>query len=183
MDVFTSIVQVIIRHEGGDKYTNRTNDLGGPTKYGVTMDTLQRYYGRRKKVVVQTVRDLDEQTAHDVYRKLFWDYLGLDNIKSDRLKLVIFDQAVNRGPGTVAAQIQELYNLTESNKLKVDGRFGPKTWDALNNMANETLFLQRLFELCEQKYKRIVSNNPGQRVHLKGWLNRVNSLRRETMLS
>ena len=91
----------------------------------------------------------------------------------DRLKIKLFDTAVNAGHARAYKILQEaLSDLDPEAKLVVDGRIGPKTMAALCglslSMLMETYALrQALF------YQGIVARKPSQEKFLKGWLRRA----------
>jgi lysozyme family protein len=62
--------------------------------------------------------------------------------------------------------------------VTVDGKLGRQTLIATKTLDPHKLAL-RLCDRREEKYYAIVRANPTQRKFLKGWLNRLNDLRRE----
>lgn len=59
-----ALLDDILRREGG--YVDDPNDLGGATKYGVTLQTLAAYRG--KPTTKDDVRELTEDEARAIYR-------------------------------------------------------------------------------------------------------------------
>lgn len=102
----------------------------------------------------------------------------LDDEPSDAIALLIFDSAVNHGIGGAASLVQK--TLDEMGyKLDIDGKIGPKTLAALHD-ANPDKFVSTFLSVRERYYRRIVQNNPSQNRFLRGWLNRINSLKTAT---
>ena len=163
MDNFESALKVVLNHEGG--FTNDPMDPGGPTNLGLTMRDWLSYYGTHG--TIDDIKALTPRTAAPIYKKLYWDAMGLDNIKSYPLALVIFDQGVLSGIYFALGQIQILAGV------KVDHKMGTLTIDAIERIDNKKLTLQFL-RACMQHYIRI-----GQPRFLEGWLNRIFSLIQE----
>ena len=140
---FARSLQLVLVHEGG--YVDHPSDPGGPTNKGVTLDVFQRFYGSSK-----TKNDLkaitDAQLEH-IYKAGYWDKSQCDALP-DGVDYVVFDQAVNSGPGRSAKWLQAAIGAT------VDGAIGPQTIAAtgqrpraevINAMCDARLaFLQRL---------------------------------------
>lgn len=148
--------------EGG--YTNDKNDKGGKTKYGI-IEEEARTFG-----YVGNMRDLTLDFAKNIYDKKYYHGNRLNEVKDERVALSICDWVVNSGKwGTKKAQttLNELgYNLV------VDGIFGKKTLEALNEV-NPNEFLELYHKNQRKFYNNIVKYNPTQKVFLQGWLNRV----------
>jgi lysozyme family protein len=154
----------LLRNEGG--YVDHPLDKGGPTKFGITIETARRhgYMGPMK--------DLDLKTAKDIYRKEYWKFEG---IKSKRVAVKMFDMAVQFGPQRMIRWVQkELADTPDGfdKPLKPDGIIGPKTLEIIN-MVPEEAMLSILGQLCENKYRAIVEKDPTQNVFLTGWLFRA----------
>src|SRR6185436_6184758 len=85
-------------------YSNHPLDSGGPTMYGITLESWAAYIN--KPVRIEDIKAITEQTAKPFYRDLFWYPLRLDLVNNPTLRYLIFDQAVNRGPVAIVKQIQ-----------------------------------------------------------------------------
>ncbi|MFZ8854170.1 MAG: putative peptidoglycan-binding domain-containing protein [Armatimonadota bacterium] len=96
------------------------------------------------------------------------------------LALALFDTAVNMGVGTAIKLLQRAINdlLPTDKWVTVDGKLGRQTLIATKTLDPYKLTL-RLCDRREERYYAIVRANPTQRKFLKGWLNRLNDLRRE----
>ena len=60
-------ITLTIEREGGAAYTNRGDDRGGPTKYGITQGMLARARGH--EVAAADVEALTEAEARTIYRE------------------------------------------------------------------------------------------------------------------
>jgi len=148
-------------------YSNNPFDSGGPTKYGITQDTLSSYRG--KPCYEADVKNLSLNEAKMIYRARYWNTLNLDDINNNDLATVIFEQAVNRGAVTAAKQIQNLCGVKE------DGMIGPKSIESIN--LKPPLGLAFKFICASQEsYCRIVQKNPTQAVFITGWIKRTHKL-------
>lgn len=153
-------------------YSNNPDDAGGATKYGITMQMWAAYVRRAVRAV--DVMAIAEIEAKSFYRDLFWDHLRCEEIENDSLRYAVFDQAVNRGPGTVIRQMQRVLNDDFGAKLKEDGLFGDETLNVLNLKASE--FLIPFIFSCQIAYCRLVQKRPSQLAFLTGWMSRTQSL-------
>ena len=113
---FPKSLEHVLIHEGG--YVDHPSDPGGPTNKGITLRVFQRTYGKD-----YTREDLkaitDEQVSH-IYFTEYWRACRCDDLP-DGIDYVVFDQAVNSGPGRSARWLQATADVT------VDGRIGPQS--------------------------------------------------------
>lgn len=165
---FNQSLKVVLSHEGG--YVNHPSDRGGPTNMGITLPAVEEYLGQ--PVSVKYIQALTPTLAGAIYRKLFWDRLGLDHIQDEKLATALFDLAVLGGLPTMVRNIQKVLGIA------VDGKMGPHTALSMQSEAslNSDQFLSKILQIYATHFEAIVANNPGQREFLVGWLNRVRSL-------
>ena len=106
-------------------FSDHAWDPGGATKYGIT-EAVARRHGHE-------VRDLTVEQAKEIYRKDYWNSLGLDEIAeaSWRVAMEIFDTAVNSGTARATRIAQEALVTIFDKKLSIDGKMGPVTRGAL----------------------------------------------------
>lgn len=172
--VFKMIWDVIDR-EGG--YVDHPRDRGGPTKYGITIDTLSAYLGRRATIV--EVQELGQQKAGEIYEREYFYKPRIYRLPL-RLHEFVFDSAVQHGQKQAVIFAQKVCNfiLSDKEELGVDGIIGPKT-EAAANTAFAVLgdrMVHALFKMRREFYVNIVKNNESQRVFFPGWLNRLKKL-------
>lgn len=174
--------------EGGE--SDHPDDGGGLTKYGVSLkflgglsgtqsnrDVLERM-GIRLPITRQVIYDLTRDQAASLFRWQFWDKLKLSLIPL-RPAVVLYDAAVNSGPAQSVKLAQRGYNscVTYGQPLMVDGIMGPATRAAMQ-LADTDKCLSAMLDAREKFFQTIVANNPSQQVFLRGWINRVDDLRR-----
>ena len=174
--------------EGGE--SDHPDDGGGLTKYGVSLkflgglsgtqsnrDVLERM-GIRLPITRQVIYDLTRDQAASLFRWQFWDKLRLSLIPL-RPAVVLYDAAVNSGPAQSVKLAQRGYNrcVAYGQPLVVDGIMGPATRAAMQ-LADTDKALTAMLDAREKFFQTIVANNPSQQVFLRGWINRVDDLRR-----
>lgn len=165
---FEYCLKHILKTEKG--FVNHPDDRGGPTNLGITMGTLAKWRGR--PVTVDEVRDLDPKEAAEIYRTEYWDPLRLDEVISPKIRLILFDQAVNRGPHAVAKMTQAVLNEKYGQQLAIDGIIGARTLMAINSFAGAQL-ARKLIQASQTHYVQVAKNDPRQLVFLQGWMNRT----------
>jgi len=156
----------------GTHYTNHPMDKGGPTKFGITLSRL-RLWRNNKRLGPASVKTLSRDEAAEIYKSMYWDRWRLDEVKSERIALVMFDQCVNWGPGKrTSKRVQKSLNKMGIKKLVVDGDIGPKTLRALNSVNDKAFVLSYMFD-AQDYYCDLVYRKRTQIVFLKGWINRT----------
>jgi hypothetical protein len=164
-DRFEKCFQLVIDHEG-TKYTDHPADKGGPTKYGITLDTL------RVTLPSATAHDVEHLTlgqAKIIYKQRYYEQVRGDELPSDKIALVMFDMGVLRGTGRIIRDMQKIVNTA------VDGKFGPMTMAALERTP-EVVVVRELLQTVQLHFVNIALDNPSQMVFLRGWMNRSHSL-------
>lgn len=162
----------LLQLEGG--YSNHPNDKGGETNLGITdkldgkADGLVDVNGDGKGDV--KIKELRKDQAKLIYKRLFWNPLKADEIKSQSVAEILFDFAVNSGVGTAARAIQKIVGVAQ------DGDIGPKTLAEINKKDAKQLF-EEIKTFRKQFYARIIVANPKLKTFEKGWNNRINSFK------
>ncbi len=153
------------RWEGG--YTNDPDDPGGATNFGVTQGTYDAYR-TRMGLPAAPVLNIEYNEIADIYRE-YWQAAHCDQVGDD-VALVLFDSAFNLGP------VQAVKLLQIAAGVEADGKFGPLTYDAVNETGPRELSLT-VIEKREQFYRDLVARKPERSKFLRGWLNRTEDLR------
>lgn len=160
----------VLRWEGG--FSDHPNDPGGATNKGVTQAVYDKWRLKKKKKK-QTVRLISDSEVESIYEEEYWKKAKCDRLtRHFDLPLVHFDTAVNMGP-TRAAKI-----LQETVGVKRDGIIGDKTLAAVDKISRKDV-ISGYCDIRERVYRSIAKNRPKLKVFLRGWLNRLNSLRAE----
>jgi len=168
---FEAALPFVLRWEGG--FVDHPADPGGRTNRGVTQRTYDTWRARQG-LAGRDVQLIDDAEVHAVYESGYWTPPRC-NLLDPPLDLVHLDTAVNMGPGRAVRFLQQALDCG------VDGDFGPATLRALSACRPGDA-LARYCDIREQFYRQLVERKPDLSVFLKGWMNRLNSLRREVGL-
>ena len=184
LPAFEAALKHTLAFEGG--YVNDPKDSGGETFRGVSRRSFPGWFGwklidQAKADGLKSADAINQRFAgnaqmaelvSDLYFLSFWRAFNrLEGF--ERLRVKLFDTAVNTGIGRSVKLLQESINLiTPPAELKVDGGFGPKTRAALEGL-DERNILFRYVSLQEAFYRGIVERKPSQQKYLNGWLKRA----------
>lgn len=120
---FARCIPIILAKEAG--YVDHPSDPGGATNRGITL-AYARSKGRLfdndgdGDVDKEDIKLITVGQATATYREWFWRDVAGDDLPAG-LDLVMFDYAVNSGPGRPIRALQTVLGL------EADGVFGPKT--------------------------------------------------------
>jgi lysozyme family protein len=165
---FEAALQFVLKWEGS-KFTNDPDDRGGATRFGVTQRVYDGFRQRRGQPL-QSVKFIAMDEVRAIYTRGYWAPVHGDRMPAP-LDLVLFDTGVLMGVGRAVRFLQEALGVA------ADGAVGPQTLAALQ-AARPDAVARKVMELREARLRRIVENNPSQGKFLRGWLNRLNDLRR-----
>jgi lysozyme family protein len=164
------MIDDVIRREGG--FVDHPLDRGGPTNFGITKATLSRHLGRPAST--DDVRRLSRTLARRIYRREYFEAPRIGQLPT-RIQPFLFDAAVNHGPARAIRFLQQVCNAADLGQLAVDGVCGPLT-RRIAAEADRVMGDWLLAALVEERrnfYLALVERDPGQRVFLEGWLNRL----------
>ena len=113
----------VLHHEGG--FVNHPLDPGGITNLGCTKATWEKWCGR--PVTEAEMRALSPADVSPLYKEKYWDKVKGDELPAG-VDYVVFDTAINSGPGRAAKLLQEAIGTTP------DGAIGPITLRAIAAM-------------------------------------------------
>lgn len=165
-----TVIDKTIAAEGGDQYTDRPNDRGGPTKFGVTLNTLKQV---TPDATANDVKNLTEDSAKDIYTDLYWKAGKIDSMPI-QVQDLVFDMNVNHGLHGSGIILQRALNSLGSD-VDVDGKIGNGTLNAMNDYDPKKL-RDAIISQRTKWVENIVKNDPSQQENLKGWKNRISSL-------
>lgn len=162
----------LFEREGG--YVDAPTDRGGPTNTGITLKTLRAagYNG--------DIKTLSEFVIKHIYKKYYWDKIGLDAVINQAVASILFDTAVNQGPAFAAKILQRSLNALNRNQLSwfdliLDGVAGPKTIARVNalNRTDTQHLIKLIFILRGARYVDITEKDNIQKINIRSWLNRM----------
>jgi lysozyme family protein len=154
---FQKALEAVLHHEGG--FVNHPDDPGGMTNLGVTKKVWEEWVGH--DVDEKTMRALTPAQVAPMYKAKYWDKIRGDALP-EGVDYVVFDAAVNSGPGRAAKWLQACVGVDP------DGGIGPKTLAAVAAFAPA--------ELADDYSKRRLSflmDLPHWGTFGKGWSRRV----------
>lgn len=156
-------------------FTNDPDDSGGPTKFGITLKTLSEWWGI--SVPVQLLQAMPEKIAQYIFWEKYWRPLNCERmVYSPALGIGVFDMGVLFGVTTSAKTLQKA--ITQCGEpLKIDGKIGPKTLDALNSFSESSILLNFHDLFCD-RIDDIIAKRPKDEKYRNGWKKRVEMLLR-----
>jgi len=104
MTTIDTILDEIIRREGG--YVNHQADRGGPTKFGITAQTLGAWRKLGRPATASEVQALTKDEARAIYRQQYITGPGLDVITHPGLLRLLVDSGVHSGPKRAVQWLQ-----------------------------------------------------------------------------
>jgi lysozyme family protein len=166
------LIDRLIQREGG--YVNHASDRGGPTNFGITQATLAAW--RERPVSAADVQAMGKDEAKAIYRDRYFTRPGFDGVQDPELQELVFDFAVNSGPGAAAKGLQTALKDMGLYQGAIDGGFGPQSQAALRACRNIPELYYRL--KCErfELFLRFIGRDPAQAVFATGWSNRMDEL-------
>jgi lysozyme family protein len=116
--------------------------------------------------------DLDKKVK-EFYKATFWNSIGADEIRDERVAHKIFDFYVNSGTTGMKIVQRCVNELLEYDRLKIDGVIGKVSREWINQIPGE--LLHDLIKERRRDYLEGLASRPGQNKFLKGWMRRVDS--------
>lgn len=152
---FNQAVTKTLQHEGG--FVDDPRDAGGKTNMGITQADLPDI----------DIKELTMTQAVAYYSAHYWKAL-YSQISSQAVGEKTFDMGVLFGVGTAVRILQLTLSTTQ------DGIFGVNTLAAVNQSDEVSLLKSYKTNLVTHAFN-VATQNPQDRVFLKGWTDRINS--------
>ena len=166
---FEECLARVLKHECG--YVNDPLDTGGRTNLGVTQRVWEEWVGH--PVSEADMRALTPQKIAPMYKMKYWNPSYCEKLPKG-LDYVVFDFAVNAGPGRSVKTLQQAIGVV------ADGVIGPRTMAAING-ANPKELISKFSDARTDFYQGIVARKPDQVRFIRGWLNRVEDSRKTAL--
>ena len=174
-------------HEGG--YSDRINDLGGPTNYGITQDSLDEYNNWNSPLKTgfnfsKDVEKLPQKQAKQIMDEMYYQRYNINKLQNLKLARNTFDTEVNQGTDAgkmLSRAMNEFYGYQKgaSPKYFYENQVVNDTLaNAVNKLTpEETVKVNDILaKLRMEKYFQSVDKNPIQNVNnINGWYNRAKS--------
>ena len=160
----------IKKWEGG--FANDPADRGGATNKGVTIATFEAYCKAKSlpRPNVERLKRMTDGEWLDILKTMFWDRWQADKIKSQKLANILVDWVWGSG----------VYGIKIPQRIlgvKQDGIVGDETLKALNAQDPDKLF-QAIYDARKKYLNDITISRPINKRFLRGWLNRLDDIRR-----
>lgn len=166
--------------------SNHPDDPGGLTVFGIAQRRHPKWEGWE---FIQTRGGWEKLTKDDqaylkqrarlFYRQRFWMPILAEQYPSQRLATIVYQAAVNCGPGIAVKWLQRSLNNRPGEPIKEDGKAGNHTLHKMFlSYTDNTLGLveSECIEAQRMHYHHLVDMDEDKRVFLKGWLNRISAL-------
>lgn len=170
---FRYAISVVLKHEGF--LSNDKNDIGGVTKYGISLRYLKAIgldINKDGKIDQQDIFSLTKDKAIDIYYKNWWMKFNYYLLDSYEISTKIFDLAINMGATEAHKLLQKSINNLSENKINVDGILGPSTIKLSNDLDQKELH-EEINNEAFYFYMDLVNLKPKLIKYLKGWLARA----------
>lgn len=166
---FEKIVDILIEQiEKGFVDRPTKEDPGGPTNYGITLDTLRAWRDdptlNRNALMV-----MPKSEAKEIYKVQYWDGVRGDDLPAG-LDWALFDFAVNSGVGRAILSLQEVLGV------KQDAIIGVKTMRAIKNYMGTVHKLIADLSEFRLNFMKGLSN---WKYNKNGWTRRVKKVMSE----
>ena len=143
----------LLGHEGD--FSDHPDDKGGATRFGVT-EAVAREVGYKGDM-----RELPLELAKRIYRAKYWDEVQADYLPAG-IRYVMFDAAVNSGPGQAVRWLQRAVGVAD------DGILGPRTMAAAGALSADAVRMKLLAQRL-----RFMSALPTWPSFGRGWARRI----------
>lgn len=180
--LIVAIIDDILKKEGS-AYTNHPLDRGGPTKYGITLQTLR---GVRPGAGPEHVKRLTENDARRIYYDLYVVRPGFVPVVAmlPLLGAKLVDAGVNVGVERAARWLQIALNAFNRSyrsppdypEVSVDGAIGPATLGSLHTFASlrgfsraERVLVRAVNVQQGVHYLSLGTKSPSQEAFMLGW--------------
>nr|WP_314094227.1 glycoside hydrolase family 108 protein [uncultured Shinella sp.] len=168
-ETLSTALELMFGHEGG--YVNSKTDRGGPTKYGVTHETLAAHLGVAS-VKAERVKGMTLAEATAIYQRSYWTQSGGDVLPVG-LDYAAFDFGVNSGPTRAVKALQTVLAAKGLYAGKIDGHIGEQTIAAVGAYPGGVRML--IVDYCAERMRflRSLGGTTGFSANGRGWTIRV----------
>ena len=174
-------------HEGG--LSNRKNDLGGLTNYGVRQDALNEYNNwhaplKKGSNFPTNVKDLTTKQAKQIMDEMYYQRYNINKLQNLKIARNTFDAEVNQGTDAgkmLSRSMNKFYKLKNNNSPQYfyeNHVLNDTLTKAVNNLSEEDTIKVNdiLTENRMERYFQSVDKYPFENVNnINGWYNRAKS--------
>lgn len=175
-----TIAEQIVAREGG--YVNDPDDPGGPTKFGVTLQTMRSLgldLDADGDVDARDVQLISQAQAISIFVAHYFDTPGIGRLPVP-LQPSVFDMYVNAGSNAVRILQRLLREM--GHDLVIDGRIGPRTVRAAHGALKQAPdYLVDAYGIARRNYYySLADHRPASRKFARrrdggkgGWITRA----------
>jgi lysozyme family protein len=184
---FSDYFPKLLRNEGN--YCHTPGDSGGETYRGIAraynghwpgwpiVDAAKRRLGLTSPVGRASWAALNAALGADTalstsiqqfYKHSYWDSLRLDEVHSQSIAEQLADHGVNAGTSRPVKMLQYLLNTQFGSRLVVDGKIGPQSIAALNDVS-AALFYLSLVEMRRAFYYYLAGSPLNSTPNMATW--------------
>jgi lysozyme family protein len=174
MTTTSEIINALIKRKA--EYIDNPDDIGGPTKFGINLETLDLWLGR--KCTATDIQGIDIDTAFQIYSSNYLHETAIDKLP-EAIQPLMLEMSINHSPYNAIKILQKVLLAHGKNIGKIDGLCGRLTqqaaksaWAELSVDLIKTL-VNRYVVFCED----IVKHDETQRKRLVGLITRTESFR------
>lgn len=160
------MINRLIVREGG--YSDVPGDLGGCTKYGITLNTF-REDRQQPELTCASLHELTHTEAADIYRRRYLVATHIEQVPHAAIRELLFDSAVQHGPLKAIEWLQNAVGAVQ------DGALGPKTLAQLARCDTRAVFAY-IYKRRLLFYAADVLRDASQMKFLEGWLSRMGNV-------
>ena len=152
----------------GTVFENDSDDSGGATKFGITLQDVKTFYKDDSKIA-DYVKNMTSDEAATILKAMYWDYYRADEIPNQSLAMFLVDSRLNQG-NIITRFIQQIVGVN------TDAVFGPATFAAILSHNESDLFTQ-LYHARLIRYTNLIAQRPVLKKFYNGWINRLNAIK------
>ena len=149
-----------------------TDNNGFPVRYGINKKYHPNLDPRFWSYAAMGRAEAWE-VAKKVYTEEYWTPMRGDGIANQDVANKLLDMAVNQGVGTAIMQIQRVAQVW-GKQIKVDGAFGPKTLQAVNELDPQQALIG-LRKEWEIRLEKVLEVHPEWESLRDNWTKRANA--------
>lgn len=176
MASFEKAIANTFKAEGGfqndpSDNANYVNGILIGTNRGISAQGYYAYYG--KVPSVSDLKNLNEETAKQIFKGNYWDKIGGDYIANQSVAELMFQYVIGSGSSQIS-DLKDIANAVRGIEVLVenDMKFTREECNFINSIDQEKYF-KALYEWRLHLYDSIVKRNPAKAKFLKGWQNRL----------
>jgi len=169
-------VQWLIDEIEGHKYTDRENDRGGKTKFGITAGFYSDFFKEKENWIHDEMLDMPNHVyelsydqAKFIYRLAFWEKYKAANLPV-AVAWCLLDSCINHGNKNGVRLVQSALGVVR------DGIIGPITQRAMFSVDDEFSFWRKFRAVRTKFYTDIIKDDITQLDNIGGWTNRMHVL-------